>query len=150
MCIRDRERLTPFVWDETKDETIQDFSFFVQYAEEAIGMHLSRERLRRDMLHRLYYATGGIVGNVMNLLREALLEARERGREELDLAALARAFKRRLAEHVKVEVNPFAEQQDATFVPPDPKPRNEPGATGRRSRRKQKRGPTAGDVLKAR
>lgn len=145
-----REKLAPFAWDEGREETVREFSFFVQYAEEALGMHLSGELSRRDMLRRLHYATNGIVGNLMNLLREAHLEARERGREELDLAVIAAAFRKRLAEHVKKEVNPFAEQLEASFVPPDPAPRNMPGATGRRSRRKQQRGPTAGELLKAR
>jgi hypothetical protein len=144
-----REKLEPFAWDEDSEKTIRDFSFFVQYAEEAIGMRLSAQPLRRDMLRRLHYATGGIVGNLMNLLRAAMLRARKQGRDELDLAMLTAAFEKRLAEHVKTNLDPFAEQLDTTFVPPEPKPRNEPDATGRRSRRKEKRGPTVGDVLKA-
>lgn len=149
-----REKLPPFAWDETEDEAgngiRQEFSFFVQYAEEALGMPLSRELSRRDMLRRLHYATDGIVGNLMNLLREAHLEARERGRAELDLAVIAAGFEKRLAAHVKKEVNPFAEQLETSFVPPESAPRNMPEATGRRSRRQRQRGPTAGEVLKTR
>jgi hypothetical protein len=96
-----RETLKPFAWDEADEKAAVELGMFVRYAEEAIGMELSKERPRRDMLHRLYYATDGIVGNLMNLLRNAMLLAREQGRNELDLAALAAAFQERLAVHLK-------------------------------------------------
>lgn len=149
-----REQLKPFTWAETEDEAginlRQEFSFFVQYAEEATGMRLFEGCPRRDMLCRLHYATDGIVGNLMNLLRAAMLDAREHGRAELDLEALAAGFTKRLAKHVKKEVNPFSEQMGMAFVPPAAVPRDRPEATGRRSRRKGKRGPTAGEVLRTR
>jgi hypothetical protein len=95
-----RETLHPFQWDSQRPETIKEFMTFVAFAERMIGMRLTEEIDREDLLYRMYYATDGIVGNVMNLLRYGVTFAQQRETETLTLEVLAAAFNMRLAEHV--------------------------------------------------
>ena len=59
-----RETLQPLAWDPARSETLAAFSKFVQYAEQAIGLPLSDELPRAEWLHRLHYATSGVVGHI--------------------------------------------------------------------------------------
>jgi len=101
-----RETLHPFHWDSQRPETIKEFAGFVAFAESKIGMPLTAEIERQDLLYRLYDATGGVVGNVMNLLRYSVAVAQQQGHDQLSLNILATAFDMRLAEHVRKK-NPF-------------------------------------------
>lgn len=96
-----RETLQPFQWDSQNPETIKEFITFIAFAERMIGVHLTEEIEREDLLYRMYYATDGIVGNVMNLLRYAVALAQQREADTLTLDVLATAFNMRLAEHVR-------------------------------------------------
>ena len=102
-----RETLHPFRWDSQEPETIKEFAGFVTFAESKIGMPLTNEIQRQDLLYRLYDATNGVVGNVMNLLRYSVVIAQQRENDRLSLGTLAAAFDLRLAEHVRKK-NPFA------------------------------------------
>lgn len=102
-----RATLTPFQWTPQAPETIQEFMTFVAFAERLIGLPLTTELPRPELLQRLYVATDGVVGNVMNLLRYGAALAQSRQAATLTLALLAEAFTLRLAEHVR-KANPFA------------------------------------------
>jgi len=115
-----RETLEPFRWNAADETGLQEFAQFVQYAELAIGMSLTEDLPRTELLFRLHYATEGVVGNLMNLLRCAALQAQEQGTGKLDLHTLDWAFRRRLARHLKDKVNPFATVKDEHFVAPEP------------------------------
>lgn len=112
-----RETLEPFHWNPERPKTIEEFRRFVEYAECAIEMPMPTEIPRLELLYRLYYATDGIVGNLMNLLRRAAVVARQEGAPTLDLRLLALAFEKRLAQHLRGKENPFATAADALFVP---------------------------------
>jgi hypothetical protein len=58
----------------------------VEFAEKAIGLPLAKTPPRVEMLYRLHYATDGVVGNLINILRYATLLARQQDKAELDLA----------------------------------------------------------------
>lgn len=113
-----RERLQPFTWDMADATGVLEFAQFVKYAEEAIGITLADTLPRMELLYRLHYATGGVVGNLMNLLRYAALSAQENGTNIVELPALAQAFRQRLAKHRKVQTNPFESPAGETAVAP--------------------------------
>jgi hypothetical protein len=101
-----RETLHPFRWDPQKPDTIKEFAAFVAFAESKIGMALTLEIEHQDLLYRLYEATDGIVGNLMNLLRYSVAIAHQKGDDRLTRDTLTTAFQMRLAEHVRKR-NPF-------------------------------------------
>ena len=143
-----RERLEPFQWNPTDEATIKAFASFIKYAETGIGMALSDELPRAELLYRLYYATNGVVGNMMNLMRFAALLAQKQGGETLTLSILSQAFIKRLHKHVAKKANPFSRAADQHFVAPPVTPTNDPSSTNRRSKRRRKREPKAAEVLK--
>lgn len=101
-----RETLQPFQWLPQTPETLQAFMTFVAFAERMIGVPLTTEIPREDLLYRIYYATDGVVGNVMNLLRYGVALAQQQSVDTLTLEVLAAAFQLRLADHVRKN-NPF-------------------------------------------
>jgi hypothetical protein len=103
-----RETLHPLTLDPQHPDTLKEFSHFVQYVErEALGMPLSEELTRTEMLYRLHYATDGVVGNLMNLLREAMYVALKRKESQITLAILALCYDQRLKWHLRNRPNPF-------------------------------------------
>jgi len=102
-----RETLAPFTWDTTDVDSVTQFGRFVLMAEQAIGLPLSPEIGRAALLGLIYQATGGVVANVMNLLRYAQLLALERGATVVSLDDLRNAFDKRLARHLAPRSNPF-------------------------------------------
>ena len=117
-----RETLHPFAWDTASPKTIQEFSRFVDYVEQAIGLSLPTEVSRVELLHRLHYATDGVVGHMMNLARYAVVVAHQQGKAKLDLTVLAQAFQNRLQKHLRSKVNPFEAAGNTSFVPPLTRP----------------------------
>jgi Bacterial TniB protein len=146
-----RETLHPFAWDIRKLSSIKEFACFIEYAEKAIQMPLTKEIRRVELLYRLYYVTGGLVANIMNLLRAAQLMALMRRNSSIELCDLSLAFQKHLAKHVGITTDPF-EVKQARFVPPVPLPEGSvisPGAsTG--SRRRKKREPKVSETLTTR
>lgn len=100
-----RETLRPFAWDSADD--IEEFSIFVFCAEDIIGMKISPELDRLNMLYKMHYGTRGVAANVMNLLRSASRKALARGSHSIEAEDLAGAFDRVLREHVQRPINPF-------------------------------------------
>jgi hypothetical protein len=58
------------------------------------------------------------VGNIMNLLRYAVVLSEELNQSKIELPVLAQAFNERLSKHVRILVNPFSAPCDSTFSPP--------------------------------
>jgi hypothetical protein len=143
-----REKLQPFHWDLTDAESVKAFAAFLKYAEQGLGISFSDELSDRELLHRLHYATDGVVGNVMNLLYMAAFKARKKGADQLTLAILNQTFAKRLNEHVPTKINPFILDPDQTFVAPQeistPDP---PGSVNNRAQRRRETGPAAAEVL---
>jgi hypothetical protein len=80
-----RQTLQPFRCDPSDETSIHEFGRFVQYAEQVIGMPLPVTLPRLELLYRLHYATEGVVGNLMNLLRYAAWLTRQRNQEAITL-----------------------------------------------------------------
>ncbi len=111
-----RQTLQPFRFDLSDEASIQEFARFVQYAEQVIAISLPMALPRLELLHRLYYATNGVVGNLMNLLRYAAWLTRQSNQNAMTLSTLANAFDKRLAKHVRKTANPFLTPQNEGFV----------------------------------
>jgi hypothetical protein len=137
-----RQTLEPFRCDPSDENSLREFSRFVQYTEQVIGMPLPVALSRLELLYRLHYATEGVVGNLMNLLRYAAWLARQKNQAAITLPILATAFDKRLAKHIKKNANPFLTAPNEAFVA-------EPMANSENSTKKQ-RLPSAAEVLQAR
>ena len=112
-----REALDPFRWDITDEQSVRSFAALIQKVEETLDMPLDDEGFRAELLGRIYYATKGILGNVMNLLRLANLQALKAEQTSIDRLILASAFKKRLQRHLKAQSNPFMQPLSEPFVP---------------------------------
>jgi len=144
-----REALQPFRYDPADETSIQEFARFVQYAEKAVETPLPKTLPRLELLYRLHYATDGVVGHLMNLMRYAALIAQQQEKRVMELPILATAFDKRLAKHLRGKVNPFGTSGNEPFVAPPRPPTNDTNGAPKTSRRKKQRGPSVADTLKA-
>lgn len=150
-----REVLHPFAWDTRKPSSIKEFALFIDYAEKAIQMPLSKDLRRVELLYRLYYVTGGIVANIMNLLRAAQFMALTRRSPSIELCDLSQAFQKHLAKNVGITTDPF-EVKQAKFIPPPPQPKENAmpqeasaiSETGKKPRNGKKDKPSVAETLK--
>jgi hypothetical protein len=145
-----RETLAPLHWDPKDSKAMEEFVAFVTFAEAGMEISLSQEIERKEMLHRLYHATDGVVGNVMNLMRAAVLRARKEGAQELTLSILSEAFEKRLRKHMGGRANPFETDPTKTFAPsPSRSVADPPNSTNNRSWRRTERQLKVAQVLTA-
>lgn len=114
-----REKLAPFAWGD--DKSIQEFSMFIQYAEKAVEIPLTTDVPKVEMLFRMHYVTDGIVGNIMNLMRYAGLNATENHRNKIELVDLSEAFRQRISEYMPHKNNPFKTDANENFTAPSEK-----------------------------
>ena len=113
-----RENLLPFSWQPEQQSTIQNFHVFVGTIEKSIGKPLTQTLPRTELLYRLFYCTNGVVGNLMNLLRYAVMLAEERAATTLELDILALAFEKRMSKHLPEKQNPFLVPANERFMLP--------------------------------
>jgi hypothetical protein len=113
-----REMLLPFAWLPEQQNTVQGFHIFVSTIEKSVGKSLTQAVPRTELLFRLYYSTNGVVGNVMNLLRYAVMLAEERSIAALELDILAVAFEKRMSKHLPGKQNPFLIPANERFLVP--------------------------------
>jgi hypothetical protein len=144
-----RETLQPFRWETANPQTIQEFAHFVDYVEKAVEKPLSSEVRRTEMLYRIHYATDGVVGNVMNLIRFAAMLCEMRGKSAIGLAILSLAFQQRLAKHLSHKCDPFSESVTVRFTPSVSASSTKPGPVPR-GRRRKKHEPSIAETLTTR
>jgi hypothetical protein len=142
-----RQTLEPFRCEPSDEASIQEFGLFVQHAEKAIGISFPVTISRVELLHRLYYATDGVVGNLMNLLRYTALLTQQHNQDVITLSTLSAAFEKRLAKHIKKK-NPFSADPDKAFIAQ--KTTNGIVSTKDKNSGRKRRQRTAAEVLKAR
>jgi len=124
-----RHTLEPFSWDPAKVSTIKEFAAFIKYAERA-RIPITKSVPRMELLFRIYYATNGVVANIMNLMNLSAVLSGDRGQKEIDPGILSLAFQKRLAKHIKGKVNPFEVDWTTRFVPPQQGRQRGHGAIG--------------------
>ena len=106
-----RETLAPFKWDAQDAASVREFDRLIASVEHIVGLPLATSVERLHLLHRLHYATDGVMGHVINLLGQAALHAGERRAKAVDSAALALAYTELLAQHFPRKANPFLQLQ---------------------------------------
>jgi hypothetical protein len=174
-----REELSPLYWHREDDIRSRDFREFVEDGERAIGLPLAVPFDRTELLDRIYWATGGIVANIMNLLLHAQDKALGRVTRvgdgvtpQVELADLSWAYTKRMAKHMR-RSNPFASAEDCwsdtvggsvlvgkgvrrspvergTGLLPEEGGRTDaPNSTNNRARKPKKAAPEPADVLRA-
>jgi hypothetical protein len=102
-----RTTLEPFPWDPTQPDPIVEFDLFVRLAESALNIQLPTSVPRIELLYRLHYATAGLVGNIVTLLRYTALLAEEQVIQAVTLPLLANAFDHSLRDYLHLAHNPF-------------------------------------------
>ncbi len=142
-----REKILPLVYEPTKEN---EFVQFVVHAEKGLGMQLTNTMPRAELLYRLHYASDGIIGHIMNLMRYATLHAGNEGHEMIEEVDLRCAFERRIANVLWNKVNPFEETVGEEFSPPKNRELDTlPEGQARRRNPKGRKTPVS-EILKAR
>lgn len=126
------EAIQPFYFDLNDAIKVKELSAFVLLIEKSIGMRFTRQVSWIDLLHRLWYATNGYVGNMMNLSRLAAHLAGKANGNDIDLEALRLAFDLRLKRHIG-KLNPFDDNIWKQITPPVLPPIDDPESIGKRS-----------------
>ena len=117
-----RETLEPFDWDIKNENSLDDYFRFVSTAEKAVGLPIAPNVPKTELYYRIHYATNGLVGNIMNLLRYASLYANEKNKSTVELVDLDFTFEQHLRKRLKAKENPFELGADKSFSPPPTKP----------------------------
>ncbi len=111
-----REKVHPLDFEPKNDN---EFVQFILHAEQGVAIQLTKGLPRIELLCRLHYATDGVVGHVMGLMRYAAMLAQDEGHELIELSDMSRAFERRIANVLIDKVNPFKESIGSEFEPSD-------------------------------
>ena len=111
------EEIKPFEWDMKRPETLQNFAAFIAFVAKTFKVTLPTDMEDAELLYRIYYATGGVMGYMMYLFRKASRLSDQQGMNgEITLDILKIAFEKRFRRHVSRE-NPFETSADKAFVP---------------------------------
>lgn len=144
-----REEIKGFGWDEHDAAKQMEFARFVAYVESLSKFRLCPEMERIELLGRIHYATDGTVGNIMNLIRRAILLAHGDSTKDVGLHHFDLAFERRMRQHMKGKSNPFPVLIGARFAPPSNPERTSDSsdAVGSRGKGRKPRNPGISEVL---
>ena len=99
--------LGPFEWNDQKPNTILEFCTLLSEIEKKLPLRDPSKLHERHLAYRVFVATGGLMGYVMMLIREATLVALDRGQESLTIDLLAEVFDLELAKERRGLQNPF-------------------------------------------
>ena len=111
-----REKLKPFSWND--DISIKEFAKFIQFAEVVVELPLTKDVPKVELLYRIYYATDGVVGNIMNLMRYSGISATDNKHSCIQLVDLSEGFRQRLSEYLPQKSNPFKIGTNESFTAP--------------------------------
>lgn len=101
-----REKLLPFTL--ATEAEAEDFRRFLHYAQVAVKKGIQHDLSQDEFLARMFFATEGVVANIMNLLRFAALYGEKQETKMLTLEILDVAFNKRLQRHLGKPPNPFS------------------------------------------
>jgi hypothetical protein len=102
-----RTTLKPFAWDLNSKPAIAEFDLFIRQVEHWLAIQFPADLPRLTLLNCLHYATKGLVGHIVALLRYTTLLAHEQETRILDLDTLAIAFEKSLGHRFLQPENPF-------------------------------------------
>jgi energy-coupling factor transporter ATP-binding protein EcfA2 len=109
-------RVGAFRWENKDDRTT--YRAFLRAVQEQLPEYVMPPLADLDMAFRMHYASYGLIGYTMKIIRGAARIAREHPRREITLRTLAQSFR----EHVWIErltaLNPFLESFATDKAPP--------------------------------
>src|SRR5579859_3591335 len=109
-------RVGAFRWDNKEERTV--YRAFLRAVEEQLPEYVMPPLADLEMAFRMHYASYGLIGYTMKIIRGAARIARSHPRREITLRTLAQSFR----EHVWIErltySNPFLENFAADKAPP--------------------------------
>jgi hypothetical protein len=97
--------LKPFGWETEEDQDY--FRKFLEKLDEALPLPELSNLADPDMAYRICYATGGIMNEIMRLIRAAAVLALQRDLKKIDLDLLSESFAENLATNAPHLENPF-------------------------------------------
>ncbi len=109
-------RVGAFRWEDKEDRTT--YRAFLRAVQEQLPEYIMPPLSDLEMAFRMHYASCGLIGYTMKIIRGAARIARSHPRREITRGTLAQSFR----EHVWIErvgdPNPFLENFDAETAPP--------------------------------
>jgi len=100
-----RERLDPFGWETPAQQT--EYRAFLRYLDDSLPLAEHSHLIDTELAFRIYYATGGVIGHMMDLIRHASNLAIARSLNRLDHELLAEAYDECLSARRSNPINPF-------------------------------------------
>lgn len=102
-----RAKLVPFDWDYLEEPSNKDFRRFLLSVDMQLPLGERSDLSSEAMALRIHYASDGVVGYVMTMVREAFDLARADGQEKIEMRHLSRAFTDRIQSSKPKKQNPF-------------------------------------------
>lgn len=99
------ETLSPFVWGTSAEQG--EFRRFLKQLDESLPFPRRSNLASVETAMRIFFATQGVVGYVMKLVRRASIMAIDESADSVNLGLLAAAYDERLAVHLSHRINPF-------------------------------------------
>jgi len=113
----DRTILAPFIWNQDDPDTIKEWRDLLRQLEKALPLRENSRLSNRDMAWRIHFATDGLMGFLMTLIREATYRTIMSSQEYIDEQLLAEVFAERLAGKRRGIPNPFVDSAPAYISP---------------------------------
>lgn len=102
------EKVKPLAWQVSKGQKdTESIRRFLKYLDAALPLPEKSQLSSEEMAFRIYYATDGIIGFIMKLIRRATYFAIESELHSLNLEVLAKAYEERLSHRDPKRKNPF-------------------------------------------
>ena len=86
----------------------KDFKRFLEFAQVKVDKRIQHGLSQDEFVSRMFFATEGVVANIMNLVRFAALLCEKRQEAVITLEVLDLAFNKRLQRHLDKPPNPFS------------------------------------------
>lgn len=132
-----RKDLLPFGW-ETADRQA-DFIRFLKTLEKMLPLKEPSRLYSFETAFRIFCASGGVISNIMKIVRKAALLALERSQESISLDLLAIAYEDEIASVNPTYENPFLTDADKLSVPEQTDEASKTDLAGRKGRGSGKR-----------
>lgn len=109
------DRIEPFGWDTPGGQA--EFRTFLRFVDGALPLEAISGLCDQEMARRVHFASGGVVGSCMKLIRRAAVLAITRGLVRVDIDLLAEVFDERFAARAGKGPNPFRADLDSLSTP---------------------------------
>jgi len=105
----DRTVLAPFLWNEDNPDTIKEWRDLLRQLEKILPLQENSRLSKLETAWRIHFATDGLMGFLMTLIRESTYRALKTRQELIDNQLLAEVFYEKLAGNRRGIPNPFVD-----------------------------------------